>query len=99
MSTTNTIDRLRAANPANVQSERAHSDAARVALERILREPPTSRRDARRRLPARLPRGGVAVAIALGLAGGGAAFASPAGILVLLAVIAVVALVWWVFNH
>jgi hypothetical protein len=76
MSPTNTIDRLRAANPARLEPERAHSDAASVALQQILSEPPAAGRHGRKRLRARLPRGGVAVALALGLAGGGAAFAA-----------------------
>ena len=76
MSATNTIDRLRSANPVRLESDLAHSDAARVALQRILEEPQSTPRRARNRLRSRLPRGGVAVAIALGLAGGGGAFAA-----------------------
>lgn len=71
-----TISRLRAANPAPVQIDRGQSVAAREALERILSEPHPEAHRRRRRVRSRLPRGGVAVVIALGLAGGGAAVAA-----------------------
>lgn len=71
-----TISRLQAANPSPVQADRGQSAPAREALERILIEPQGAPRRLRRRLRTRLPRGGVAVAIALSLAGGGAAFAA-----------------------
>lgn len=73
---TPTLDRLRAANPFPTEPDRGQSVTARDALERMLREPQPEPRRAPRRLLGRLPRGGVAVAIALGLAGGGAALAA-----------------------
>lgn len=71
-----TISRLRAANPVRVEADRGRSAIAQAALERILNDPRTTTPPRRKRLRARLPRGGVAVALALGLAGGGAAFAA-----------------------
>lgn len=76
MSPTNTIDRLRAVNPAREETDRADTPVARAALERILSEPRGARHRPGRRLRTRLPRGGAAVAIALALAGGGGAFAA-----------------------
>lgn len=73
---TPTIDRLRATNPFPTEPDRGRTVTARDALERMLREPQREPRRARSRLLGRLPRGGVAVAIALGLAGGGAAVAA-----------------------
>ncbi len=69
------LARLRAANPVRVEADRGCTADAQATLERILSDAATRERP-RRRLWARLPRGGVGVALALAVAGGGAAIAA-----------------------
>lgn len=74
--TPDTLSRLRAANPARVDSDLGRGGTAQATLERILSEPPQSPEPTARRVRLRLPRGGLGVTLAVLCLGGGAALAA-----------------------
>lgn len=74
--TSDTLSRLRAANPCRDDPERGSSTTSQATLERILNDPASTAARPGRRLRLRLPRGGLGVAVAVLCLGGGAAIAA-----------------------
>ena len=74
--TSDTLSRLRAANPAPVDPNLGRGITAQATLERILSAPPPSPEPTARRVRLRLPRSGLGVTLAVLCVGGGAAFAA-----------------------
>jgi hypothetical protein len=71
------LNRLRAANPVQIQADLGHTEAAQATLRRILSEPAVAPERRRRRgWWSRVPGGGLGVGLAAVVIGGGAAFAA-----------------------
>ena len=74
--TSDTIARVRAANPAPIDHDLGRSPVAQATLQRILSEPAPTAQPARRLIRSRLPRGGLGVGLAVLCIGGGGAVAA-----------------------